>query len=139
MEKINFVNNSEPYLSAENFNQMQDNIEDAISEVVGNGLNSNGEFTKFSNGTIHCYGTSNAIAFTGAGVKDSSVDLKAFGLKSIQNVQLTLVVNYSDYGNGKFQAHLKSSDINSITFSVRNEYTSNINFYINWFVVGKWK
>lgn len=28
MEKINFVNDSEPYLSAENLNQMQSNIED---------------------------------------------------------------------------------------------------------------
>ena len=33
MEKINFVNNSEPYLSAENLNQMQSNIEDAIKDV----------------------------------------------------------------------------------------------------------
>lgn len=34
MEKINFVNNSEPYLSAENLNQMQSNIEDAIKETI---------------------------------------------------------------------------------------------------------
>ena len=32
MKKINFVNNSEPYFSAENLNQMQDNIEEAINE-----------------------------------------------------------------------------------------------------------
>ena len=32
MKKINFVNNDAPYLSAENLNQMQDNIEDAINE-----------------------------------------------------------------------------------------------------------
>lgn len=31
MKKINFVNNEAPYLSAENLNQMQDNIEEAIS------------------------------------------------------------------------------------------------------------
>ena len=41
MKKIQFVNNSEPYLSAENLNQMQSNIEDAIEwklvgEVAGN-------------------------------------------------------------------------------------------------------
>ena len=30
MDKINFVNNSEPALSAENLNQMQDNIENGI-------------------------------------------------------------------------------------------------------------
>ena len=33
MEKITFVNNSEPYLSAENLNQLQDNIENAINET----------------------------------------------------------------------------------------------------------
>ena len=32
MDKINFVNDSEPELSAENLNQMQDNIENAIEE-----------------------------------------------------------------------------------------------------------
>ena len=30
MQKINFVNNSQPYLSAENLNQLQTNIENAI-------------------------------------------------------------------------------------------------------------
>ena len=34
MEKINFVNNSEPYLSAENLNQLQTNIENAINGFV---------------------------------------------------------------------------------------------------------
>lgn len=33
MEKITFVNNSEPYLSAENLNQLQTNIENAINET----------------------------------------------------------------------------------------------------------
>jgi hypothetical protein len=31
MQKITFVNESEPYLSAENLNQMQDNVENAIN------------------------------------------------------------------------------------------------------------
>lgn len=34
MKKINFVNNSEPYLSSENFNQIQDNVEEAINGYV---------------------------------------------------------------------------------------------------------
>ena len=33
MKKINFVNNDAPYLSAENLNQMQDNIEEAIRDT----------------------------------------------------------------------------------------------------------
>ena len=33
MKKIEFINDSAPYLSAENLNLLQDNVEDAISEV----------------------------------------------------------------------------------------------------------
>lgn len=33
MKKINFVNNDAPYLNAENLNQMQDNIEEAIGDT----------------------------------------------------------------------------------------------------------
>lgn len=52
MEKINFVNNEAPYLSAENLNQMQDNIENAISGVVESGSNSNGSWIKYADGTM---------------------------------------------------------------------------------------
>ena len=38
MEKINFVNNSEPYLSAENLNQIQNNVEIEINEIKNNNL-----------------------------------------------------------------------------------------------------
>lgn len=43
MKKIQFKNNSEPYLSAENLNQMQDNIEIAFStqNVITSGTNLN--------------------------------------------------------------------------------------------------
>ena len=34
MKKINFINNDAPYLSAENLNQMQDNIETDINELI---------------------------------------------------------------------------------------------------------
>lgn len=41
MNKINFVNNSEPALSAETLNQMQDNIEKAIPKKVSELSNDN--------------------------------------------------------------------------------------------------
>lgn len=37
MEKINFINNQQPALNATNLNQLQDNVEDAISQV-GTGI-----------------------------------------------------------------------------------------------------
>lgn len=55
MEKITFVNNSEPYLSAENLNQLQTNIENAINEKT----NLNFKFLKTSSGASG-YSTSSA-------------------------------------------------------------------------------
>ena len=39
MKKITFVNDSEPYLSAENLNQLQDNIEEEINKIPLDKLN----------------------------------------------------------------------------------------------------
>ena len=61
MEKIQFKHNEAPYLSAENLNQLQTNIETAISEVVESGSNENGSWTKWDDGTMIC---SNVITLT---------------------------------------------------------------------------
>ena len=55
MEKINFINNQAPALNATNLNQLQTNIETAINEVVESGSNSNGNYIKFSDGTMICW------------------------------------------------------------------------------------
>ena len=34
METINFVNNSQPYINADNLNEIQDNVENAIADAV---------------------------------------------------------------------------------------------------------
>lgn len=52
MKKINFVNNDAPYLSAENLNQMQDNIEEAIGEIVESGTSGGIDYIKYGNGTL---------------------------------------------------------------------------------------
>ena len=54
MDKINFVNDSEPELSAENLNQMQTNVENAINEIVEVITNENGTAIKYSNGIMIC-------------------------------------------------------------------------------------
>ena len=56
MEKIEFKNlpdTSTPF-TAENFNQLQSNVEDAINGIVESGSNTNGEWTKWANGTMIC-------------------------------------------------------------------------------------
>lgn len=57
MDKINFINNNEPYLSAENLNQMQDNIEDGINKITEIGENDNGVYIKHANGILECFHT----------------------------------------------------------------------------------
>lgn len=55
MKKITFVNEDAPYISAENLNQMQTNVESAINEINGiveSGSNSNGSWIKWADGTM---------------------------------------------------------------------------------------
>lgn len=52
MEKITFVNENAPYVSAENLNQMQTNVENAINEIIETGSNSNGRWIKWADGTM---------------------------------------------------------------------------------------
>lgn len=56
MEKINFQNNVTK-ANAETMTQFQDNIENAINEVIESGSNENGSYIKYSNGTMICYKT----------------------------------------------------------------------------------
>ena len=56
MEKINFVNGQSPYISATNLNNLQDNVENAINGIIESGSNANGNYIKFSDGTLICYG-----------------------------------------------------------------------------------
>lgn len=63
MEKIEFKNNSEPYLSAENLNKIQDSIEndidnlkETINGIIESGSNEKGSYIKFPDGTLICTG-----------------------------------------------------------------------------------
>lgn len=82
MEKINFINNSQPAINDTNLNKLQDNVEDAIQEaqdtqnakvkttystsdtdtyscnyingIIESGSNTNGEYIKYADGTMIC-------------------------------------------------------------------------------------
>lgn len=56
MEKINFVNGQSPYISATNLNNLQDNVENAINGIIESGSNANGNYIKYADGTLICYG-----------------------------------------------------------------------------------
>jgi len=127
-------------INKDNLNANFKELDDKTNIIVESGtVTGIGYYTKFSDGTILCYGITNSVGFSNAGVIDGTIDISSFGLKSIQNAQLTLMVNYSNYGNGKFDIHMKDRNTSAITYSIRNEYPSNIGFYINWLAIGKWK
>lgn len=54
MEKINFVNlpSTNTPMNAENLNQMQDNVENAINGIIESGSNENGSWIKWADGTM---------------------------------------------------------------------------------------
>ena len=66
LTKIGFNNGSQPGINDTNLNQMQTNIQTAIStletnidteigQIIESGSNSNGSYIKFSDGTMICY------------------------------------------------------------------------------------
>lgn len=57
MEKIVFENlpSTKTPLNAENLNQLQENIENAMSSIVESGSNDNGNYIKFENGIMMCF------------------------------------------------------------------------------------
>jgi hypothetical protein len=73
MKKITFVNDSEPYLSAENLNQLQDNIEEEINKIPLDKLNENYNIDNLkTNGT---YGIFNATGTLPNGFSTTSNNL----------------------------------------------------------------
>lgn len=69
MDKIDFVNNSAPALSAKNLNKLQTNVENAIADTIipsGNGVKDLGSSTnQYRHVRTHqvIYDNGNAIAF----------------------------------------------------------------------------
>ena len=60
MQKIEFKNKGEEgyensKLNADNLNLLQDNVDEAINEVLESGTNTNGSYVKFNDGTMICF------------------------------------------------------------------------------------
>lgn len=81
MKKINFVNNSEPYLSAENLNQMQNNIEEAISTRLLLWSNTNLDSFEQTNITLSSKDYDMLQVFYTRDASDKTVLMSQFTLK----------------------------------------------------------
>ena len=143
MEKIQFKNNEAPYLSAENLNQLQTNIETAISEVVESGSNENGEWTKWADGTMICTLTK---TFTGVDIttvwgslyeSSSALNLGNLPQTFIEPAKIFIFPNrtfFIERSNAGNQATQWGS-----FYPVRPVSESDFNLGVDCIAIGKWK
>lgn len=148
MEKINFINNQAPALSATNLNQLQTNIENAINSVVESGTNSNGSWIKFSDGTMICRATKELsnVAITNNinnGSFYCSEELTPFNNfpKDFIEVPYSCTINSfssSGYGSWILKKYPPSlSNINS--FIIAGTWSTTQNFVVSYIATGRWK
>lgn len=159
MEKINFLNNSQPALNATNLNKLQDNVENAIAEqintqnttsdsetyscnyingIVESGNNANGYYVKFIDGTLICYGVVNNITTPANDGISTLITLPISFINTNYNVSFTIV------NGGAYWASVNISMNNKNTSNFRmstwNEAGSdNTNQSYSYIAIGKWK
>ena len=144
MNKIVWINGQAggTPLSAENLNQMEDNIEDAIDDVqtyaqsiVESGTNVNGKYIKYKDGTMVC---TKKVSLTGVAVNtqagslyhSSDLSLGAFAqaFDSVPTVNCTLVSGYAGFLSGL--NNLTASTIGT-TQVFRASSSSNLSYEID--------
>ena len=143
MKKINFVNNSEPYLSAENLNQMQSNIEEAINGVVESGSNGTSNWVKYADGTMQCYGyvDISGIETTAWGALYSAIIDNPFNFPQTFSEVPQCMINTPDIsGRYTFNVHSVATSTTGVTKIGLNRATSITGMVrLNYIAIGKWK
>lgn len=170
MEKINFINQSTPALNATNLNKLQDNVEDAIDEinvpspettytesdtktyscnyvndavagVVESGSNTNGNYVKFLDGTMVCYGSFTkqnvAIVNSWGNVYGADLTDPLTFPQTFYSAPIATVFNVA--GNSFWVHRVQTSEekITTLSISRPNSYTSTFTF--GYVAIGRWK
>ena len=140
MEKITFVDNVTK-ANADTFNTMQDNIENAINEIVESGSNANGNYIKYNDGTMICYKeVSSSVAFdtTWGSLKEGSLELGNYAQEFITkpNVQIT---NISGVGAiiESFSPEPTKTSIGKLYVVRPTTYTGTVKIAV--LATGRWK
>ena len=169
MEKINFINQSTPALNATNLNKLQDNVEDsideakndmqdiinetkedieqAISSIIESGSNSNGNYVKYSDGTMVCTGKyegnvsinnvlgsiyrSATITFNNFAAPFTRLDSIDFNLIDGQSGNFVWLGTYGDYSPSL------TNPGRCVLFS--GVSTSSTSTKVSYFAIGRWK
>lgn len=141
MEKINFVNN-QTSAGATTMNTFQNNIENAINSVVESGSNTNGNYVKYADGTMICYGslvvdiTFNAWGNIAGGDWDGSFSFpKAFTSTPV----LSCTNADAMFASPVTRCIASKSAITRISLLRPSVQSSPLSITINYLAIGKWK
>lgn len=117
-------------IDADNLNLMQDNVEEAINEIVEEGTNTDGTYIKYSNGKMFCYG------YVQIGVRN-------YPQEFIEN-PLTIITPVDSNTN---YMHIVQATTTTSAITIRG-FFANVNDsiwaadnsgYVNYLAIGKWK
>ena len=137
MEKINFANNNAPYLSADNLNQMQNNIEEAIGEHYSTEETFTGKYwtdgKKIYNKVMYLGSLPNSeekiYNWAIENIKEV-VDFKIFAISNNQMLNLPYInnnINYIEYWITV--EYLNTSQVKLIVGTDRSNFNLRVDLY----------
>lgn len=145
MQKIPFENrpSTDTPINASNLNLLQDNVEDAIDGIIESGSNTNGNYIKYVDGTMICWGY-----FVQTFTEGQWGSLWEYSLASTVNFPAEFVGNISinanlvqgqDGGTGAIsKINYNNSGIFSLNIIRPTQYSAKL-FYVSYIAIGKWK
>lgn len=159
MTKINFTNlpDTSTPINATNMNQLQTNVENAINatqisleneitalpgEIIASGSNTNGNYTKFSDGTMICY---KSVTVTAAINNAWGSVYETSNSVSFGNFPETFIsapiVTVEPTGTGCWVEGLNDTNTTQVgnSYLARAVDTSSRNYSFNIIAIGRWK
>lgn len=144
MQKIDFKNlpDTDTAINAENLNQVQTNVENAINGVVESGSNENGSWVKYADGTMICTknveGTTSATTSWG-GLFEGGVPCGNYAQPFIEKPR-TNATGQKGYGNliQCFGSNQNASSWGTL-YILNPTSTSSCSYSIDLVAIGKWK
>lgn len=138
MNKIDFVNNGQPAINDTSLNQMQDNIEEAIT--IDTIKNENGTATKFPDGTLICR-NSVAISITsleswGVLYESTGNSLGDFAYPFIEIPHIVAQNRGVDYNIENLSGTTKTS---AGLINLNRPTNTTANTIIDYIAIGRWK
>lgn len=142
MALVEFVNDSAPYLNAENLNNNFNELDGKIDDVVESGSNANGNYVKYADGTMICTKKVdiNTIISSSWGVlyESDKLDLGSYAESFIE----TPIIIATPYQREILIGQVRESSTTSfgkINLVKPVADSSTTDYHINLVAIGKWK